>query len=70
METKKMITLFDSEGTVMDKSLANIPRNFGSQGRVFYADLDFHMEIMTTNEKVEIYRGYLSFIDVLSLMGG
>jgi hypothetical protein len=65
-----MITLFDSEGTAMEKSLTNIPRNFGSQGRIFYADLDIHMEIMTSNEKVEIYRSYLSLLEVMSNMGG
>ena len=65
-----MITLFDSEGTAMEKSLTNILRNYGSQGRLFYADLDFHMEIIVSNEKVEIYRSYFSLIDVLSNIGG
>jgi hypothetical protein len=70
IETKKMITLFDSEATAMEKSLKNIPLNFGSQGRIIYADLDIHIEIMTSNEKVEIYRRYLSVIDAMSAVGG
>ena len=70
LETKKMITLFDSNNEVNEKSLANIPRNFLSQGRIFYSDLDIHMEILTSNEKVDIYRNYLSIIDVMSALGG
>ena len=65
-----MLTLFDEKGEAGEKSLANIPRNYLTQGRLFYSDLDLHMEIMTTNEKVEIYRSYLSIIVVLSAVGG
>jgi hypothetical protein len=65
-----MITLFDHEGTVGQKSLANIPLNYASQGQMFYSDLDIHMEIMTSNEKIEIFRSYLSLLDVMSNMGG
>ncbi len=65
-----MITLFDSEGQAMDKSLENIPINFGSQGRLFFTDLDLHIEIMVTNDQVEIYRNYFSMIDALSAVGG
>jgi hypothetical protein len=70
LETKKKLTLFKTEESVGDKSLTNIPKNFASQGRMFYSDLDFHMEIMTSNEKVEIFRSYLSLLDVMSNMGG
>jgi hypothetical protein len=67
---QKMITLFDTIGETGEKSLANIPRNYLSQVQMFYSDIDLHIEIMTINEKVEIYRSYLSIIDVLSAMGG
>ncbi len=65
-----MITLFDSEGQASEKTLAHIPVNFGSQGRIFYADLDIHIEIMVTNDQVEFYRNYFSIIDALSAVGG
>jgi hypothetical protein len=70
LETKKMITLFDSEERAGEKSLANIPRNYLSQGRLFYSDFDLHIELMATNEKVEIYRRYFSIIDAFSAVGG
>ena len=70
LETKKMITLFDDRGSAGWKSLSNIPRNYLSQGRLFYSDLDMHMEITATNQKVDIYRNYFSIIDVMSAMGG
>jgi hypothetical protein len=70
LETKKIITLFDIASGVTEKSLANIPRNFLSQGRLFYSDIDCQIEIVTTNEKVEIYRSYLSIIDMFSALGG
>jgi hypothetical protein len=70
LETKKMITLFQDSASAGEKSLANIPRNYLTQGRLFYSDIDLHMEIMTSNEKVEIYRSYLSIIEVLSAIGG
>jgi hypothetical protein len=65
-----MITLFDTIGETGEKSLANIPRNYLSQGQMFYSDIDLHIEIMTINEKVDIYRSYLSIIVLLSAMGG
>jgi hypothetical protein len=65
-----MITLFDTEGQALEKSLANIPMNFISQGRLFYSDLDIHIIIMNTNDQVEIYRNYFSIIDALSAVGG
>jgi hypothetical protein len=65
-----MLTLFDSNNEVNEKSLLNIPRNYINQGRLFYSDVEIHMEIMSSNEKVELYRSYLSIIDVLSLLGG
>ncbi len=46
-----MITLFDSEEESREKSLANIPINFGSQGQIFYSELDIHLEVMVTNDK-------------------
>jgi hypothetical protein len=70
METKKMITLFDTEGMAMEKTLANIPMNFASQGRIFYSDLDIHIEVMVTNDQVDLYRNYFSMIDALSAVGG
>ena len=70
LETKKMLTLFDSNNEVNEKSVDNIARNFIGQGRLFYSDVEIHMEIMSSNEKVELYRSYLSIIDVLSLLGG
>jgi hypothetical protein len=65
-----MVTLFDSEGTAMEKSLANIPMNFKSQGRMFYSDLDIHIEIVVTDDHVDLYRNYFSLIDALSAVGG
>ena len=65
-----MLTLFDEKGEAGEKSLANIPRNYLTQGRLFYSDLDMHMEITATNQKVDIYRNYFSIIDVMSAMGG
>jgi hypothetical protein len=70
LETKKMITVFDNAEQTGEKSLANIPRNYISQGRLFYSDLDVHIEIMATTEKVEIYRNYFSIIDAFSAVGG
>jgi hypothetical protein len=70
MVIEKMPTLFDSNNEINDKSLKNIPRNYTSQGLLFYTDLEIHMEIMTSNEKVEIYRSYFSIIDSLSALGG
>jgi hypothetical protein len=65
-----MITMMGDVTQTGQKDLANIPRNYLSQGRIFYSDLDIHLEIMTTNDKVEIYRRYLSIIDVFSAVGG
>jgi hypothetical protein len=70
LETKKIITLFDTAETAGEKSLANIPRNYLLQGRLFYSDLDLHIELVATNEKVEIYRRYFSIIDAFSAVGG
>jgi hypothetical protein len=70
LETKKMITLFDSEERASEKSLTNIPRNYLSQGRLFYSDFDLHIELVATNEKVEIYRRYFSIMDAFSAVGG
>jgi hypothetical protein len=70
LETKKMITLFDSEERAGEKSLTNIPRNYLLQGRLFYSDLDLHIELVATNEKVEIYRNYFTIIDLFSAVGG
>ena len=69
-ENEKILTIFDIEGKTNEKSLANIPRNYLSQGRVFYSDIEYHIEIESTNEKVEIYRSYISVIDVFSAAGG
>jgi hypothetical protein len=70
LETKKIITLFETAETAGEKSLANIPRNYLLQGRLFYSDLDLHIELLATNEKVEIYRRYFSIIDAFSAVGG
>jgi hypothetical protein len=70
VEIKKMLTLFDSNNEVNEKSLKNIARNYVSQGMLFYTDLEIHLEIMSSNEKVEIYRSYFSIIDALSAIGG
>ncbi len=70
LETKKMITVFDIAEKTGEKSLANIPRNYLSQGRLFYSDFDLHIELMATNEKVEIYRRYFSIMDAFSAVGG
>jgi hypothetical protein len=70
LEIKKIITLFDTANGVTEKSLANIPRNYLSQGRLFYSDIDCQIVIVTTNEKIEIYRSYLSIIDMFSALGG
>ena len=40
LETKKMLTIFDSKNSVNEKSLANIPTNYLSQGQIFYSDLE------------------------------
>jgi hypothetical protein len=70
VEHKKMLTLFDSSNEVNEKNLKNIPRNYLSQGMLFYTDLEIHLEITSSNEKVEIYRSYFSIIDALSAIGG
>jgi hypothetical protein len=70
LETKKMITVFDIAERAGEKSLTNIPRNYISQGRLFYSDLDLHIELVATNEKVEIYRHYFTIIDLFSAVGG
>jgi hypothetical protein len=70
LETKKMITLFDTAERATEKSLANIPRNYLSQGRLFYSDLDLHIQLVATNEKIEIYRRYFSIMDAISAVGG
>ena len=70
LETKKMITVFDIAERASEKSLENIPKNYLSQGRLFYSDLDLHIEIVATNEKVEINRNYYSIIDAFSAVGG
>ena len=69
-EKKKIVTIFNKESTFGSKSLARIRNNYLSQGRLFYADMDLHIEIHTTNEKVEIYRNYVSVIDIISAVGG
>ncbi len=65
-----MITVFEDSEQIGEKSLANIPKNYISQGRLFYSDLDVHIEIMATTEKVEIYRLYFSIIDGFSAVRG
>jgi hypothetical protein len=70
LETKKMITVFDIAEKTGEKSPANIPRNYLSQGQVFYSDLDVHIELVTTSEKVEIYRNYYSILNAFAAVGG
>jgi hypothetical protein len=53
-----------------EKTLNNIPKNYGSQGKIIMADFAWHLEISTTNDKTEIYRYYFSIIDVFSAVGG
>ena len=65
-----MINLFESDESATEKSLRNIRRNYLSQGRLFYSDLDLHIELVATNEKVEIYRRYFSILDAISAVGG
>ena len=65
-----MVTIFKEKAQFSSKTLANIRTNYLSQGRIFYADMDLHIEIQTTNEKIEIYRSYVSVIDIISAVGG
>jgi hypothetical protein len=41
-----------------EKSIANIPNNYLSQGKVIMSDMNYHLEIVTSNSKTEIYRYY------------
>lgn len=69
-EQVRMPTIFETQSGSSEKDQANIPLNYLSQGRVFYSDLEYHIVIQTTNEKLEIYRSYTSIMDVLSAVGG
>ena len=51
-------------------SMANIASNFQSQGRLIMTDVQYHLEISTSNDKTEIYRSYFKIIDVFSAVGG
>jgi len=53
-----------------EKSAANIPRNFLSQGKIIMSDFHYHTEIASSNEKTEIYRYYYTVIDVFAAVGG
>ena len=53
-----------------DWSISNIRSNFLSQGRLFMTDMQYHLEISTSNEKTEIWRSYFTLIDVFSSVGG
>jgi hypothetical protein len=41
-----------------EKSMANIQNNYLSQGKVLMKDFNYHLEIVTSNSKTEIYRYY------------
>jgi hypothetical protein len=51
-------------------SMANIASNYLSQGRLIMTDVQYHLEISTSKEKTEIWRSYLTIIDVFSAVGG
>ena len=53
-----------------DRSMANIMNNYKSQGRVIMIDFYYHLEIATSNKKTEIWRSYITIIDVFSAVGG
>jgi hypothetical protein len=53
-----------------DWSLTHIATNFLSQGKLIMTDMQYHLEISTSNEKTEIWRSYFSIIDVFSAVGG
>jgi len=53
-----------------EKSMANIAKNYLSQGRVIMADFEYHLEITSSNDKTEIYRYYYTIIDVFAAVGG
>jgi hypothetical protein len=53
-----------------DWSMTNIMTNFVSQGKLIMTDLQYHLEISSSNETTEIYRYYFTIIDVFSAVGG
>jgi hypothetical protein len=59
-----------SKTNIYEWSVANIATNYLSQGRLIMTDLQYHLEISTSNEKTEIWRSYFTMIDVLSAVGG
>jgi hypothetical protein len=67
---EKIITLFSYQTHTAPKSMDNISFNFASQGRVIMADWDWHLEIISSNHKTEVYRHYFSVLDIFSAVGG
>ena len=53
-----------------EKTMANITNNYLSQGKVIMSDMNYHLEIATSNDKTEIYRYYYTLIDVFAAVGG
>jgi hypothetical protein len=67
---KQVPTIYHNQTNTYEWSMANIATNYLSQGRIIMTDLQYHMEISTSNDKTEIWRSYFTMIDVLSAVGG
>ena len=65
-----VVTIESYTKTTGEKSMANIPYNYLSQGKAIMADFNWHVEIVTSNDKTEIYRYYYTLIDVFASVGG
>ena len=67
---KPVATIEATAKTTGEKSMANISKNFLSQGKIIMGDFYYHLEVGTSNEKTEIYRYYYTLIDVFAAVGG
>ena len=70
LKHQPIVTVQTFSKTTSEKSMNNIPKNYLSQGKIIMADLEYHLEISTSNDKTQVYRYYFTIIDVFSAVGG
>jgi len=63
-------TLISNVKVASEKSMANIAKNYLSQGKIIMADFEYHLEIASSNDRTEIWRYYFTVIDVFAAVGG
>lgn len=69
-EMQRVVTLHDQHKQTSWIHPRNIPLNFLSQGRPFDTDANWHIEVISVKDKVQVYRSYFTFYQLISSVGG